>query len=210
MVVESGSRFDVGHANPCSRSSLTDRRSARSPWASSGSPKTAGPASDWSALTVRIETAGKVEPRVGRDPGFRKRRIGCGEGIRTLDLRVMSPTSCRCSTPRRRMIGTAPESVKLRSARSRSSPSSATKDGAVTTNPVRIAPQTARWALIRARSLRARHSGWRSTEVGCPRARWRHQPAVTGAWDGWATGPWRVPPPTIAMTSVTIITALNE
>ncbi len=43
----------------------------------------------------------KVEPRVGRDPGFRKRRLGCGEGIRTLDLRVMSPTSCRCSTPRR-------------------------------------------------------------------------------------------------------------
>ena len=26
--------------------------------------------------------------------------VGCGEGIRTLDLRVMSPTSCRCSTPR--------------------------------------------------------------------------------------------------------------
>ena len=26
-------------------------------------------------------------------------RLGCGEGIRTLDLRVMSPTSCRCSTP---------------------------------------------------------------------------------------------------------------
>ncbi len=27
--------------------------------------------------------------------------VGCGGGIRTLDLRVMSPTSCRCSTPRR-------------------------------------------------------------------------------------------------------------
>ena len=26
-------------------------------------------------------------------------RLGCGEGIRTPDLRVMSPTSCRCSTP---------------------------------------------------------------------------------------------------------------
>src|SRR5262245_7080981 len=26
---------------------------------------------------------------------------GSGGGIRTLDLRVMSPTSCRCSTPRR-------------------------------------------------------------------------------------------------------------
>ena len=31
--------------------------------------------------------------------GSRGRRLGCGEGIRTLDLRVMSPTSCRCSTP---------------------------------------------------------------------------------------------------------------
>jgi hypothetical protein len=27
--------------------------------------------------------------------------IGCGAWIRTKDLRVMSPTSCRCSTPRR-------------------------------------------------------------------------------------------------------------
>ena len=32
-------------------------------------------------------------------PGFRKRRVGCGDWIRTSDLRVMSPTSCRCSTP---------------------------------------------------------------------------------------------------------------
>ena len=32
-------------------------------------------------------------------PGFRKRRLGCGDWIRTSDLRVMSPTSCRCSTP---------------------------------------------------------------------------------------------------------------
>ncbi len=30
-------------------------------------------------------------------------RIGSGGGIRTHDLWVMSPTSCRCSTPRRRM-----------------------------------------------------------------------------------------------------------
>ena len=28
------------------------------------------------------------------------RGIGCGAWIRTKDLRVMSPTSCRCSTPR--------------------------------------------------------------------------------------------------------------
>ena len=28
-------------------------------------------------------------------------QIGCGAWIRTKDLRVMSPTSCRCSTPRR-------------------------------------------------------------------------------------------------------------
>ena len=32
--------------------------------------------------------------------------LGCGEGIRTPDLRVMSPTSCRCSTPRLPILGT--------------------------------------------------------------------------------------------------------
>ena len=37
------------------------------------------------------------DPADGRVPGVRD--VGCGEGIRTLDLRVMSPTSCRCSTP---------------------------------------------------------------------------------------------------------------
>ena len=54
--------------------------------------------------------AGRVrawrDPRESKNPGGRTGvldvdiRIGCGEGIRTLDLRVMSPTSCRCSTPR--------------------------------------------------------------------------------------------------------------
>ncbi|MBF8289691.1 MAG: hypothetical protein HW391_659 [Chloroflexi bacterium] len=35
-------------------------------------------------------------------------QIGCGEGIRTPDLRVMSPTSCRCSTPRPRILTARP------------------------------------------------------------------------------------------------------
>src|SRR5262245_13019289 len=39
-------------------------------------------------------------------------RLGCGEGIRTPDLRVMSPTSCRCSTPRPPMVVVPPRSVK--------------------------------------------------------------------------------------------------
>ena len=43
--------------------------------------------------------------------GSRVRR-GSGGGIRTPDLRVMSPTSCRCSTPRRR--GTSREGERWR------------------------------------------------------------------------------------------------
>ena len=43
--------------------------------------------------------AGKEEPRVV-GPGVQGEGVGCGERIRTSDLRVMSPTSCRCSTPR--------------------------------------------------------------------------------------------------------------
>jgi hypothetical protein len=45
----------------------------------------------------------KDEPRVA-GPGVRTMFGGCGERIRTSDLRVMSPTSCRCSTPRLEMI----------------------------------------------------------------------------------------------------------
>src|SRR6266571_9512154 len=46
--------------------------------------------------------------RPGNEKGRRKRgalggRSGCGAWIRTKDLRVMSPTSCRCSTPRVRL-----------------------------------------------------------------------------------------------------------
>src|SRR5438067_6210242 len=40
---------------------------------------------------------------MGRNPRTRHREcleFGCGAWIRTKDLRVMSPTSCRCSTPR--------------------------------------------------------------------------------------------------------------
>src|SRR2546426_10907950 len=44
-----------------------------------------------------------------QEPGI---GVGCGEGIRTSDLRVMSPTSCRCSTPRPRILPAAPGTVK--------------------------------------------------------------------------------------------------
>ena len=54
----------------------------------------------------------KEEPRGGRVPGFREKRVGCGEGIRTPDLRVMSPTSCRCSTPRLPRLPAIGRSVK--------------------------------------------------------------------------------------------------
>ena len=48
----------------------------------------------------------------GRARGSRCRRLGCGERIRTSDLRVMSPTSCRCSTPRPITLGPEADSVK--------------------------------------------------------------------------------------------------
>ena len=48
----------------------------------------------------------------GRARGSRCRRLGCGERIRTSDLRVMSPTSCRCSTPRPVTLGPEADSVK--------------------------------------------------------------------------------------------------
>src|SRR5712692_1713961 len=38
--------------------------------------------------------------------GIWRKKDGCGEGIRTLDLRVMSPTSYRTAPPRRRMLPT--------------------------------------------------------------------------------------------------------
>ena len=43
----------------------------------------------------------KKNPGVVGSRGSGGCEVGCGEGIRTPDLRVMSPTSCRCSTPRR-------------------------------------------------------------------------------------------------------------
>jgi hypothetical protein len=53
----------------------------------------------------------KNEPRaVG--PGVLVEAIGCGGRIRTADLRVMSPTSCRCSTPRLRMVWGVSTAVK--------------------------------------------------------------------------------------------------
>ena len=49
--------------------------------------------------------------------GFRSGMRGCGGRIRTADLRVMSPTSYHCSTPRPPMVVVVPDSVKLRQAR---------------------------------------------------------------------------------------------
>ena len=55
----------------------------------------------------------------GRTPGGRARgsrcmQLGCGERIRTSDLRVMSPTSCRCSTPRPLTLGLRARSGQTR------------------------------------------------------------------------------------------------
>ena len=61
--------------------------------------------------------AGQERTPGGRARGSRCMRLGCGERIRTSDLRVMSPTSCRCSTPRPVTLGPEHRSVKRRHAR---------------------------------------------------------------------------------------------
>ncbi len=86
-------------ASPSRRSTPTRARRGSSTGASARRP----PGSDWrrraSARRVRPLAPEKEEPRVV-GPGVQGEGVGCGERIRTSDLRVMSPTSCRCSTPR--------------------------------------------------------------------------------------------------------------
>ncbi len=55
----------------------------------------------------------KKNPGVVGSRGSGGSGLGCGEGIRTPDLRVMSPTSCRCSTPRRPTLPVIDRSVKV-------------------------------------------------------------------------------------------------
>jgi hypothetical protein len=54
----------------------------------------------------RHAVAGKSRTPGGRTRGSGVCGLGCGGRIRTADLRVMSPTSCRCSTPRPRILAT--------------------------------------------------------------------------------------------------------
>ena len=53
------------------------------------------------ALVTRSLSYAVVEPGEGIAAIPRLVRVGSGGGTRTHDLRVMSPASCRCSTPRR-------------------------------------------------------------------------------------------------------------
>src|SRR5205823_13178922 len=61
----------------------------------------------------RPEPAEKTNPGWS-GPGVQDECVGCGGRIRTSDLRVMSPTSCRCSTPRLSMLPAPSTSVKRR------------------------------------------------------------------------------------------------
>ena len=54
-------------------------------------------------LLTRRRTKGTT-PGGGIHGAVRSEVFGCGGRIRTADLRVMSPTSCRCSTPRLRTV----------------------------------------------------------------------------------------------------------
>src|SRR5436853_15378 len=74
-------------------------------------------------MTVVPQASGRKAPSDCASRGAVPRsRFGCGEGIRTLDLRVMSPTSCRCSTPRPRMVRAVRATVKRRTALLRPDP----------------------------------------------------------------------------------------
>ena len=53
------------------------------------------------ALVTRSLSYAVVHPGDGFSAIPRIARVGSGGGTRTHDLRVMSPASCRCSTPRR-------------------------------------------------------------------------------------------------------------
>ena len=54
----------------------------------------------WSATRFLLFTTSPDNYGAGQSPAPRLLLDGCGGRIRTDDLRVMSPTSCRCSTPR--------------------------------------------------------------------------------------------------------------
>jgi hypothetical protein len=62
----------------------------------------APPASSCSQLSVRLRASRSLMQGTGR-PSSVVASICCGGRIRTDDLRVMSPTSCRCSTPRAKL-----------------------------------------------------------------------------------------------------------
>ncbi len=92
-------RWPSGHDEPKPRA---DRRRlpGRSP---SSAGRSARPASwqRWRPEAPRRRpAAGQGRTPGGRARGSGEGGLGCGERIRTSDLRVMSPTSCRCSTPR--------------------------------------------------------------------------------------------------------------
>src|SRR5256885_6016788 len=75
-----------------------------------GSMGTAPGTSDWvtgDSLLADLRSSGSAGPSrkaLGNEKGRRVAPLdshqSCGAWIRTKDLRVMSPTSCRCSTPR--------------------------------------------------------------------------------------------------------------
>src|SRR5438309_10808442 len=82
---------------------LVDRHSlalvhtfSRVPWGTTGRQ---GGVKNGSLIVFKIESYKEEgHPPAGCPSCIRG--IGCGAWIRTKDLRVMSPTSCRCSTPR--------------------------------------------------------------------------------------------------------------
>ena len=78
------------------------RRRSHRPRARRRAAETHGPALVWARK--------RNHPGAGR--GRQVDAVGCGGRIRTADLRVMSPTSYRCSTPRRLTVREGRRSVK--------------------------------------------------------------------------------------------------
>ena len=116
-------------------------------------------------------------------------RIGCGGRIRTADLRVMSPTSCRCSTPRPTILAARPGTVKRR-------PVGRTRWWRCPLpdrrRPLRVGVQLpevereVRWPELRAMARAAEGIGLDSLWVGDHLLyRWPGRPP-RGPWEGWS------------------------
>ena len=92
----------LGSPGSGAASPILDESESKPAWCRCGAARSQYVARRAGASGPHGSVADDGEQRPGVGPGVQGEcGLGCGERIRTSDLRVMSPTSCRCSTPRR-------------------------------------------------------------------------------------------------------------